>query len=187
MRGGSHLTDHTLTALFYRSGWTQEELAKKENKSQRWVSYQLCFGRFLNFSTVVLNPEFTLPMLTERQFRSFWDRTNGDERIRFREIINLIKEEAAFRRSNRPKIGKDLVQRYADGKWHTAGAMAKGLSTDEDHIVTTLSTIHRLRGTYEKKNERRKLASSLMRSVISRKRMRSSPSVRPQNQLNRLR
>jgi hypothetical protein len=39
--------------LFYRSGWTQEELAKKEGKSPQWVAQRIRFGRFLNFSTAV--------------------------------------------------------------------------------------------------------------------------------------
>ena len=30
--------EQALAALFYRSGWTQEELAKKEGKSQQWLA-----------------------------------------------------------------------------------------------------------------------------------------------------
>lgn len=33
--------------LFCRSGWTQEQLAKKEDKSQFWVSKRLLFMREL--------------------------------------------------------------------------------------------------------------------------------------------
>jgi hypothetical protein len=53
------------------SGWTQEQLAKKEGKTIAWVAYRLRFGRFLNFSTTVENRQ-TLPSnLTERRFRSY--------------------------------------------------------------------------------------------------------------------
>lgn len=50
-------SEQALALLFHRSGWTQQELAKVEGKSQRWVSYRLTFGRFLNFRTNVLKLE----------------------------------------------------------------------------------------------------------------------------------
>jgi hypothetical protein len=34
-----------LAALFHRSNWTQEQLAKKEGKAQSWVARRLLFGR----------------------------------------------------------------------------------------------------------------------------------------------
>jgi hypothetical protein len=42
--------EQELARLFYRSGWTQEELSTKEGKSETWVQYRLRFGRFLLFS-----------------------------------------------------------------------------------------------------------------------------------------
>jgi hypothetical protein len=76
-----------MALLFAKSGWTQEEFAEKEGKSQRWTSYRLTFGRFLNFSTAVLNPESLPKNLTERKFRSYWDKTTGtNERQRFGEV-----------------------------------------------------------------------------------------------------
>jgi hypothetical protein len=55
--------------------------AAKEGKSQRWISYHLCFGRFLAFSTSGSNQQNTLPInLTERRFRQYWDRTSKDRR-----------------------------------------------------------------------------------------------------------
>jgi len=43
--------------LFHRSGWTQEQLAKKEGKSQPWIVVRLRFGRFLKFITGSNNSE----------------------------------------------------------------------------------------------------------------------------------
>jgi hypothetical protein len=61
--------DQALAVLFYRSGWTQEELAKKEaeltNKpmSQQRVAERLRFGRFLNFTASGSNSEI-LPKIS---------------------------------------------------------------------------------------------------------------------------
>jgi hypothetical protein len=77
--------DRLLAAFFHRSNWTQEQIAKKEGKTQRWVSYRLLFGRFLHFRTDVLNTE-TLPNnLTEGRFLKYWERApacGGNERQR---------------------------------------------------------------------------------------------------------
>jgi hypothetical protein len=81
--------DQALAALFYRSGWTQEELAQKEGKSRTWVVYRLTFGRFLKFVTTGDNFQIP-PNLSERAFRNFWERTSGDERDRSREIARLM-------------------------------------------------------------------------------------------------
>ena len=72
--------EQELARLFWPSGWTQEELAKKEGKSQRWVSYRLLFGRFLGFSTscsIPQDPAFL--KLTEGRFRDYWSRTDETE------------------------------------------------------------------------------------------------------------
>jgi hypothetical protein len=48
--------EQELARLFVRSGWTQEELVKREGKSKGWIDQRLRFGRFLNFPTMVGNP-----------------------------------------------------------------------------------------------------------------------------------
>ena len=48
-RGAGVRYEQELARLFARSGWTQEELAKKEGRSQNYVSAHLCFGRFVKF------------------------------------------------------------------------------------------------------------------------------------------
>jgi hypothetical protein len=49
--------DQALAQLFARSGWTQEELARKESKTQQWVAYRIRFGRFLHFITAVIKTD----------------------------------------------------------------------------------------------------------------------------------
>jgi hypothetical protein len=81
-----------LAALFHRSNWTQEQLAKKEHKTIAWVSYRLRFGRFFNFSTTVENPQTLAKNLTERRFRSYWERApacGGNERQRFGRFLSF--------------------------------------------------------------------------------------------------
>src|SRR5215475_13029826 len=87
-QAAAHL-DQALAALFVRSGWTQQQLAAAEGKSQSYIGHRLVFGRFLAFTTAVVNPDFA-PVranLTEWRFRSYWRRArdvgDGNERIRF--------------------------------------------------------------------------------------------------------
>jgi hypothetical protein len=78
--------EQKLALLFVRSNWTQEQLAKWEGKSQKWIDQHVRFGRFLTFSTTVLNAENALLKLTEGRFRTYWDATDkcgGNERQRF--------------------------------------------------------------------------------------------------------
>jgi hypothetical protein len=83
--------DQAWAAFFYRSNWTQEQLAKKEGKGQQWISRRLLFGRFLAFTPMGVSGEnaSTLPTnLTERRFRSYWERTaGGNERARFNAVV----------------------------------------------------------------------------------------------------
>ena len=77
--------EQDLARLFARSGWTQDDLAKKEGKSQSWVGQRLCFGRFLNFTTNVVNAVAPPTNLTEGYFRKYWEKADpcgGNERQR---------------------------------------------------------------------------------------------------------
>lgn len=141
--------EQELAALFYRSGWTQEELAEKEGMSRQWVLQRVLFGRFLDFATVVANVETTPKNLTERKFRSYWERTDKsfNERGRFVEVLKLIKEDVAVRADNRPKIGQIIVDQFADGKWHKEKTIAQAADSTEEHVFSTLHNMKKL-GSY---------------------------------------
>lgn len=65
--------------MFYRSGWTQEQLAKVEGCSVAQVSRRLRFGQFLAFlenSPMGEKSEITTSKLIERRFRDYWERTD---------------------------------------------------------------------------------------------------------------
>jgi hypothetical protein len=80
--------DRRLAALFVESLWTQDKIAEHIHMSQRWVSYQLRFGRFLSFSTVVLKEAG----ITEGAFRECWESTdpNFDEEERFQAVEQAL-------------------------------------------------------------------------------------------------
>ena len=84
--------DQAFAALFYSSGWTQEQLAEREGMSRIWVVCRLRLGRFLSVETASVTM-VTEQKLTERRFRSFWDRTDKalDEGARFDEIVRLMQ------------------------------------------------------------------------------------------------
>lgn len=133
--------EQELARLFDKSGWTQEELAKKEGKSQRWVSYRLLLGRFLEFSTSCASGAIPTNF-TEGTFRKLWERTDKDqsnERIRFKEVLDLIGQSGLFPPKRKP-IGKKLREELADGKWHRLDEIAKRLEADEGHVLNAIKT-----------------------------------------------
>lgn len=87
--------DQALAELFCRSGWTQEQLAAAEGKSQFWVSKHLLFGRFLAF----ISMDIIAQNLTERRFRSCWEQTEktskDNEIARFDAVIRLMQAPKA--------------------------------------------------------------------------------------------
>lgn len=132
--------EQELARLFYRSGWTQDELAKKEGKGKSWISQRLIFGRFLTFAA----DSTMVEKLTERRFRDYWERTESgpNERARFGEVIKLMQAP------KRPAIGEAIKESFADGKWHGVATIAKGIDADEDHVRETLDRITRKNTTY---------------------------------------
>jgi hypothetical protein len=134
------LRDQALAALFYRSGWTQEELAKAEGKGQQWVSRQMLFGKFLAFTPTGVNPK----NLTERRFRGYWeqtDKTENNERIRFRQVQRFIDEATVVRAPRRNGLSKEILDGFADGKWHDIATIAKHTEQSIDTLVPMLSNM----------------------------------------------
>lgn len=133
--------DQGLATLFYRSGWTQEDLAKKEGMSQQRIGQSLRFGRFLDFTTGVVNSGTATSKLSEGFFRRCWERTDkteGNERIRFQEVVRIMSK-TSLSLSPRPTIHDELIKQFADGQWHRLPTMAAHLKTDEQHVVDTLT------------------------------------------------
>ena len=167
--------DQAMALLFHRSGWTQEQLAAKERMSQPWVVYRLRFGRFLNFIATATNSEFPLKDLTERGFREYWartDRSETNERKRFTEVLRLIEDGPATRRRRSP-IGKPIVQKFADGKWHKPETVARTINHAEDHVATTLEQM-RMCQTYGAKCERRHVGKGFEYRIYKQEKMISS-------------
>jgi len=136
--------DQAMALLFARTGWTQERLAQKERMSQKWVDLRLRFGRFLSFSTTVLNSENPTKELTERRFRTFWlltDQSETNERKRFMEVLRLMEKNPTSMR--RPQIGKPIMDKFADGKWHKPEKIARDLDAAEELVVDTLESMRR--------------------------------------------
>lgn len=137
--------EQELARLFYRSGWTQEELAARESTllgkkvDRSYIARRLLFGRFLDFVPSGHN----LPTaLTERRFRDYWERTDkdeGNERIRFGEVVKLLDQSGPHSPPKKP-VGKKLRDAFADGKWHRLDELAKHLDTDESHVLSAIKT-----------------------------------------------
>jgi transcriptional regulator with XRE-family HTH domain len=134
--------EQALAALFHRSQWTQEDLARVEGKSRNHISQLLTFGRFLGFVATATNAELP-PDLTERRFRHCWQRTDGtNERGRFLQV-RLLLQESTPRTPARHSLRKDILEHYTDGKYRSATQMAEELKVTEDHVKTCLDTLGR--------------------------------------------
>jgi len=139
--------EQALARLFYRSGWTQAELAAHEKASGRSMGQQyagrlLCFGRFLAFSENTPNGVNSESNLSEGRFRSYWERTAeaGHERHRFRAVLELMRAELTLSRPHTPKgFPKKIVEQFADHKWHALPVIVKHLEADEDEVEASLA------------------------------------------------
>jgi transcriptional regulator with XRE-family HTH domain len=150
------LRDQEWAKLFYRSGWTQEELAKAEGKSRPYIDKLLRFGRFLDFDPIGSNPENPRKTLTEGRFRSYWERTDkkeSNERIRFQAVIRLMAEDEEMRRERgllekeertnlkaARQLGEDIRNAFCDGKFHRLTTIANQIKAPEHDVQAFLDS-----------------------------------------------
>lgn len=132
--------EQELARLAARSGWTQEELAGKLGKSQKWVDFNLRFGRFLNLSTNVLKTEIPLFSLSEGRFRVLFQKTDKtqSEPTRFQEVLDQLAASVGVRSPSRDlkSIRTDVIAKFADGKWHPLDKIVRALPEYEAQQIT---------------------------------------------------
>lgn len=148
-----------LAMLFARSGWTQEDLAEKEGKSQTWVAQNLLFGRFLNIA-VAINPE-TLPTnLKEGTFRKYWkaaDACGGNERQRFALVARAIQAGAELKLPREhTDLAPRIIKEFGDGNWHAEQTIVEHFSDDDPaDVLNRLKTLAGV-GSHNTRAERQK-------------------------------
>jgi len=162
-REATAIRDQALAKLFVSSGWTQQELAEAEGKKQPWIDKHMRFGRFLNFNPSGINYENTL---TERRFRSYWERTQGtNERQRFVKVLQLMSDDAAPKEDNptqrapRGTIAKRIIERFGDGKWHAVEAIIEAIGAPARQVIGALQNMQH-KGTLNAYCARRRAGNS---------------------------
>jgi len=104
--------DQALALLFYRSGWTEDQVAKKEGRTRQWVSDRIGFGRFLNFASSLAEAGSLPRNLSVKKFLDVWEQTvrNGrNERIRFRQALQIMRS-VSITAARRPSIGESIKE-----------------------------------------------------------------------------
>lgn len=155
--------EQQLADLFYRSGWTLEQLAKKEGLKTSYVSTLASFGRFLGFSSIAENAEFIPNNLSAARFRDYWRRTEkggGNERIRFKQIIEMMRGETVLHRSKvHLNHGPKIKEKFGDGKWHSEEAIVEGLNVPRTEIIRSMDLMCS-KGSYGAKGEKKRVGTS---------------------------
>lgn len=141
------LRDQALAALFYRTCWTQERLAKVEGMSQSNMAKRLQFGRFIAFIHGVNIPK----NLSFRRFLNYWERSDKDEsneRIRFRAVQTMLADEVVVRAPRRTGLSKEILDQFADGKWHDITTIAKAVDEPAEGVASMLTQFGATNNSY---------------------------------------
>lgn len=127
--------EQALAKLFYASGWTQEELAAQEGKSQQYIALRLRFGRFLSFSANTTS----CSNVPEGRFRKYWEQTSGSDIRRFAQVAEMIQKDNKPRGINRNALMDQIRDLYSNGKWHSTEAIANRVGKDQGEVERTLA------------------------------------------------
>jgi hypothetical protein len=156
--------EQQLAMLFCRSGWTIEQLVAKEGKSKSNIGRLMQFGRFLNFSQTWENTENLPGNLNENRFRVYWDRTekgNGNERVHFRAVLELMRSETILcRPRSHLKLGPPIREQFADGKWHAFETIAASIEGPQEIVRASLNQMYKT-GSYGVKAERKLVGTEM--------------------------
>ena len=128
--------------LYARSEWTQRQLAQAEQISQQRVTQLLNFGRFLLFLTTT-GSQIKEP--GERQYRTLWVSSdkNHAESARFESILTQLdqqhgQQEPAHNRHAVRRVSTQIIERFADGKWHQMREIAQTVEAESATVKTIL-------------------------------------------------
>ena len=130
-----NLAEQALAKLFIDSGWSQDELAIREGKTQQWVAYRIRFGRFLVYAAKTT----TVVSLSERAFRHYWDQTDGSDLRRFQQVLAALEGDRTAPVKNRNALMDQIRDLYSNGKWHNTDAIANRIGRERDEVERTLA------------------------------------------------
>jgi hypothetical protein len=142
--------------LYARSGWTQEQLAHEEHKTQRWMSYQIVFGEFLLRTDSSKTKE-----LKEFRFRGWWKstaqtQTTAQRYVQVEEMLDEAQQEPPIpTKRGSKRLAQQILEHFADSRWHNLSVIYKRLEATPKTIHTVLDGM-RLRGTFHTFCERRR-------------------------------
>lgn len=120
-----------LYATCAKSGWTYRDLAKEEGISHARVIQLVCFGNFL------VTQGYQDRQITEKQFRALWVATDKamTEQERYDDVAQRLahKDTMPHSKTDRQavrRLSKQLIEQFADGKWHALRDMTQAVEAD---------------------------------------------------------